>query len=77
MKRSKSGLLSSFLENEDSIEDEDMELLLKTLEQSGDIVINQLDNVKTIIKENSQYLNKLILEENTRYIQYIKDISIR
>ncbi len=77
MKRSKSGLLASFLEDEDSLDQEDIELLLQTLEKSGNIVTDQRENIKSTIKKHSDQLENIIIEENIRYFQYIKEISIR
>ena len=77
MKRSKSGLLSSFLEDETSINSEEVEILVNTLEKSLNIVVNQNDDPKYIIKKNSEELNSIIIEENIRYFEYVKEISIR
>ena len=76
MQRSKSGLLESFLEDENSIAEEDLNLLIQTLEKNGNIVIDQRNDLKHTIKENSEQLKNIIIEENIQYYQYIKDITI-
>jgi hypothetical protein len=77
IKKSKSGLLQSLL-NEQDLNEEELQCLKNTLINAGiNIVSNDLINLKKEIKNKSEELNKIISIEYDAECKMIKELCIR
>ena len=77
IKKSKSGLLQSLL-NEEELTLEELMCLKNTLDDAG-ININEIEEIKIKeeIKSKSEVLNEIIMDEYTKECILVKELCIR
>ncbi len=75
MKRSNSGILLALLENE-TVSEEELSEVVKVCEKYG-IILDKKSDITKEIRSRSRSIESIVNKDTNKYIEYIKEISLR
>jgi hypothetical protein len=75
MKRSNSGILLALLENE-PVSEEELSEVVKVCEKYG-IILDKKSDITKEIRSRSRSIESIVNKDTNKYIEYIKEISLR